>query len=325
MVRVVKVYLNVSPVKFWLLVLLIIALSTLFFNIYLFQLVYVSLLILLIFGFAEGVLLYNLFVMKKTYKKYLELLNNISYREGKICLETNNISMIHLRIKRYFFRGILRIDLDLEELEKVNDIDLSIRQPYVFIGEINNQSGFLYSSNEVTRIYYEGTAYMFTYRDEKYLLIPIYPTTPIVTKNIVKSKWGRDYAELRINSVGDRLDMEILYVRQSSRNLEIVLETPSFNPFNSVDSTVLTRIDKPGEHRYSLDLPSIRDTHILILPLKKIFIANTRIPLSEFIYEGKLLNNKLILGYNNIVVKLVVHRGFGEKMYSTTNIVAKPF
>ncbi len=274
-----------------LLIIYIINLTEQYFVIKIYSLVFFTIL----FIFTVYLLFINRSISKK-HSIYYKLLYEVTSRNKVLEIPSTEINEVYLEIgkksnvkKR---RISIEVYIDYRDRKPGKYIVLKHR-PQLFIGIIDKYS------RQITSFYYKGKAYLVRYMGEEFFIIPLYPQHPILDKNILKVKDGRDYCELVFSLENNILNGRIIYVKHRSSKACLSL---SINNKHSLYIRVL-EINRPGEYVFKQVFNTLTKTHILVIPNDKRYLSTINIDADEFLVEADA-NEYMVLGYDGLKLNM---------------------
>jgi len=241
---------------------------------------------------------------KKLHRIWIDLVNKIVLGEKRIELpeEINNVSEVEVDLYRGIYRGEYRVSLNYRETENKYGRVLELREikPYLFIALKRTRRNRV----EYGEIYYNGMGYYFRYRGIKFLLLPLHVIKPKPRNTHLRVMHERDYGEAYIESRDNSLLVKLYYTREDSRELRLEL-TSETAPEYLLDIK-LCSISESGNKECIIEFPVLADTHLIIIPINYRYVADSMFKPEEFIYKGELLDDKLIIGYKDLELKLTL-------------------
>ncbi len=226
-----------------------------------------------------------------------------------------------ISITRYMYRGSYRADISIGDKHRVVDkIPLSSNESYLFVAEKSTMRKYR-GEHVYTEIIYKGRGYLANYKDREYILIPLYPRIPKLDKNILRVSRNKDYGEAHFSLENNILKIRTYYIQDRSRALKIILNPSSRLTRYGLGDIIIYSVSQSGDSEYQLELPVLNEPHLLILPNSDRFLEDSELLLSDIVFTGKPLDRKLILGFKDTIIKLVLDTPHSRDVTSKDYVV----
>ncbi len=232
----------------------------------------------------------------------------IRIEDNKIFLPVNNIEKRVLQLYRYIYRGEYRSSISLGEIIGQNKyIDLSNEEPYLFHGRkaLPSDPKKFRRPDSLTYIDYDGPSYIAKYNGMEYIIIVLYPRFPSIDRDVLRVSMENDYGEVHVKVRDNVLEFYTYYTGERSRKLVVELFKEIGTGYVG-DTIKLLEINRKGSGEYRIELPVLKDIHVLVLPNDTWFFSNSEILIRDFTYVGELLDNDFVLGFKSMKMRLVL-------------------
>ena len=253
------------------------------------------------------------------------LLREVSLEGDQLKLPRgSHVKLVELELLKYLTtRGNLRSSITYRTVKNLDDnivsLNLAKGDPYTFVATVSIHKGSKITVNPdkpfetgvgsivKDRFIYIGLAFHFTYMGREFLAVPLLPSTFKVEKNLLRVRYGRDHAEATIRTDYDELHVSITYRRDKSRSVKLILSPiEEVHLRSSFHDITLIELNETSSSAETIKLPTIRETHVLIVPVDEMYVASRVLPINEIAFSNRGNYKTLVSGYGESVLKLIL-------------------
>lgn len=253
------------------------------------------------------------------------LLREISLEGDQLKLPRGtHVKLVELELLKYLTtRGNLRSSVTYKTMKNLNDnvanLNLAREGSYTFAATVSIHRGTKITVNPdkpfetgvgsivKDRFIYIGLAFHFTYMGREFLAVPLLPSTFKVEKNLLRVRHCRDYAEATIRTDYDELHTSITYRRDKSRSVKLILSPiEEVHLRSSFHDITLIELNETSSSAETVKLPTLKETHILIVPVDEMYIASRVLPIDKIVFHNRKSYKTLISGYGESILKLIL-------------------